>query len=234
MDQETKIITFMNPASPYAEAYKKLQLDIQFSSMEKNIQVIQLTSTQASEGKTSTAINLAAVYALKNKKVIVIDLDFRKPKVHHVLKLKNRKGIVDILVGNEKFEDVVYKHESGVEFLVSGSKTSKIELTLESERLAKFINELRSQYDIIILDCPPAIAVTDASLISRLSDGVVFVIAYNHTKKDIVKESIKRLKLAGANILGIVMSQVDMNIKNYYYDSKYYYSNNENEEGGNA
>lgn len=231
MDQETKIITFMNPASPYAEAYKKLQLDIQFSAMDKELQVIQITSTQASEGKTSTAINLAAVYALKNKKVLVVDLDFRKPKVHKVINLENSKGIIDVLAGEDTFDNVVYHHESGVDFLVRGSKTSKVELTLESEKLKKFIEELRKVYDIIILDCPPAIAVTDASLISRFADGLVFVIAYNFTKKDVIKESIKRLKLAGANILGVVMTQVDMSMKKGYYGSNYYYfdSYNSNE-----
>ena len=81
MENENKVITLINPSSPYVEAYKKLQLNIQYSSLDKEIKVIEVTSTEANEGKTITAVNLAATYALKNKKAVVIDLDLRKPKV---------------------------------------------------------------------------------------------------------------------------------------------------------
>lgn len=223
MDIENQVITLMNPASPFAEAYKKLQVNIQIASMNKNVQVIQITSTQASEGKTDTAINLAAVYALKNKKVIVVDLDFRKPKVHKIFKLHNDNGLVDILAGNSTLEDVLYHHESGIDVLIRGSKPLKIEAILESEKMAEFINSLRNKYDIIILDCPPTVAVTDASLITKLADGLVFVVAYNQAKKDVVKESIKRLKSTGVNVLGVVMSQMEKSMSStYYYGYKYY------------
>ena len=89
MEQENKPINLINPSSHLAEAYKKLQVNIQIASMDKKVQVIQITSSQASEGKTFTAVNLAAVYAAKNKKTIVVDLDFRKPKIHQVFKYHN-------------------------------------------------------------------------------------------------------------------------------------------------
>lgn len=222
--EENKVITLINPSSPYVEAYKKLQLNIQYASVDRKIKVIQITSAQASEGKTMTGINLAAVYALKKKKVLIIDMDFRKPRLHKLFNLHNENGLVDILADEVAFENAVYHHESGIDVLVRGSKTPSIELALESEKLEKVINELRDQYDVIIIDCPPTIAVTDSSLIARLADGLVFVIASNNAKKDVIRESIKRLRTAGANIIGTVMTQVSrsMSAPHYGNDHKYY------------
>ena len=221
MENENKVITLINPSSPYVEAYKKLQLNIQYSSLDKNIKVIEVTSTEANEGKTITAVNLAATYTLKNKKAIIIDLDLRKPKIHKIFNIHNENGIVDVVTENTKFEDAVYHHESGVDVLVRGSNTPQVELFLESDKLANFINELKEKYDAIILDCPPTTVVTDSILISKNTDGIVFVVAYNKVKKDLVKDSIKRLTNVGANVLGVVMTQVEKTMNRKY--SKYTY-----------
>ena len=230
MENENKVITLINPSSPYVEAYKKLQLNIQYSSLDKDIKVIEVTSTEANEGKTITAVNLAATYTLKNKKVIIIDLDLRKPKIHKIFNIHNENGIVDVVTENTKFEDAVYHHESGVDVLVRGSNTPQVELFLESEKLANFINELKEKYDAIILDCPPTTVVTDSILISKNTDGIVFVVAYNKVKKDLVKDSIKRLTNVGANVLGVVMTQVEKSMNRKY--SKYTYYSKNYQEGG--
>ena len=230
MENENKVITLINPSSPYVEAYKKLQLNIQYSSLDKDIKVIEVTSTEANEGKTITAVNLAATYTLKNKKVIIIDLDLRKPKIHKIFNIHNENGVVDVVTENTKFEDAVYHHESGVDVLVRGSNTPQIELFLESDKLANFINELKEKYDAIILDCPPTTVVTDSILISKNTDGIVFVVAYNKVKKDLVKDSIKRLTNVGANVLGVVMTQVEKSMNKKY--SKYTYYSKNYQEGG--
>ena len=230
MENENKVITLINPSSPYVEAYKKLQLNIQYSSLDKEIKVIEVTSTEANEGKTITAVNLAAIYALKNKKAIIVDLDLRKPKIHKIFNIHNENGVVDVVTENVKFEDAIYHHESGVDVLVRGSSTPKIELFLESDKLTNFINELKEKYDAIILDCPPTTMVTDSILISKTTDGIVFVVAYNKVKKDLVKDSIKRLTNIGANVLGVVMSQVEK-ISNKKYSKYAYYSKNYQEGG---
>lgn len=230
MESENKVITLINPSSPYVEAYKKLQLNIQYSSLDKDIKVIEVTSTEANEGKTITAVNLAATYTLKNKKAIIIDLDLRKPKIHKIFNIHNENGIVDVVTENTKFEDAVYHHESGVDVLVRGSNTPQVELFLESDKLANFINELKEKYDAIILDCPPTTVVTDSILISKNTDGIVFVVAYNKVKKDLVKDSIKRLTNVGANVLGVVMTQVEKTMNKKY--SKYTYYSKNYQEGG--
>lgn len=230
MENENKVITLINPSSPYVEAYKKLQLNIQYSSLDKEIKVIEVTSTEANEGKTITAVNLAATYALKNKKAVIIDLDLRKPKIHKIFNIHNENGIVDVVTENIKFEDAIYHHESGVDVLVRGSSTPQIELFLESDKLTNFINELKEKYDAIILDCPPTTVVTDSILISKKSDGIVFVVAYNKVKKDLVKDSVKRLTNIGANVLGVVMTQVEKTMNKKY--SKYTYYSKNYQEGG--
>lgn len=230
MENENKVITLINPSSPYVEAYKKLQLNIQYSSLDKDIKVIEVTSTEANEGKTITAVNLAATYALKNKKAIIVDLDLRKPKIHKIFNIHNENGIVDVVTENIKFEDAIYHHESGVDVLVRGSSTPQIELFLESDKLTNFINELKEKYDAIILDCPPTTVVTDSILISKNTDGIVFVVAYNKVKKDLVKDSIKRLTNIGANVLGVVMTQVEKTSNKKY--SKYAYYSKNYQEGG--
>ena len=230
MENENKVITLINPSSPYVEAYKKLQLNIQYSSLDKEIKVIEVTSTEANEGKTITAVNLAATYALKNKKAIIVDLDLRKPKIHKIFNIHNENGVVDVVTENIKFEDAIYHHESGVDVLVRGSSTPQIELFLESDKLTNFINELKEKYDAIILDCPPTTVVTDSILISKNSDGIVFVVAYNRARKDLVKDSIKRLTNVGANVLGVVMTQVEKTANSKY--SKYAYYSKNYQEGG--
>ena len=111
--------------------------------------------------------NLLNAEIVKGKKVLIIDMDFRKPKIHKIFNIHNENGIVDVVTENIKFEDAIYHHESGVDVLVRGSSTPQIELFLESDKLTNFINELKEKYDAIILDCPPTTVVTDSILISK-------------------------------------------------------------------
>lgn len=239
MEQDNRSLNILNPSSHLIEAYKKLQVNIQIASMNQKVKVIQVTSSEAGEGKTFTVANLAAVYASKNKKTIVLDLDFRKPKIHQVFNFDIKNGVIDVLAENISLEEAIKHHESGVDILTRGSKPLNIELTLESEKLENLVNKLKETYDVILLDCPPTMVVTDASLITKLADGLLFVVAYNHSKKDIVKESIKRIKSTGVNLLGVVLSQIEKASERSYYNSGYYYYNynsysetNDNE-GGN-
>ena len=239
MEQENQSINILNPVSHLAEAYKKLQVNIQIASTGKKLQVIQITSSEAGEGKTFTTANLAVVYAAKNKKVIVVDLDFRKPRLHQAFKCEGKPGIIDVLADNISLTEAIYHHDSGVDILPRGSKPLNVEVTLESEQMENLINELREQYEIIILDCPPTMVVTDASVITKLADGLVFVVAHNHSKKEVVKEAIKRIKSTGINFLGVVLSRIEKAAERPHYSSGYYYYNynsysesNDNE-GGN-
>jgi len=202
------------------EAFEKLQVNIDLASVDKKLQVIQITSSLQDEGKTTVAVNLAYSYARKDKKVIVIDLDIRRPKVHRNFKLPNENGIVDYAAGKIEYEQLIASTDYGIDTVLTGSKTPYPVKILESEKLAEFINRLREDYEYIILDTPPVSAVVDPIIVSPLADGVLFVVEANRTKKSIIKDSIQQLEHAKVDVIGIAMQSVKSkytNYKSYYY-----------------
>lgn len=208
------------------EAFEKLQVNIGLSSVDKKVQIIQVTSSLQDEGKTTVAVNLAYSYAMKGAKVLVVDLDIRRPKIHRNFNQPNENGIVDFAAGNTKKEQLVKHTKYGVDVILTGSKTPYPVKILESELIKNLVNEARGAYDYIILDTPPVGAVIDPIVISKLADGVIFIVQADRTKKNIIRESIKQLELAGANIIGLVATNVKPKYTNYKY--KYYISEESN------
>jgi capsular exopolysaccharide synthesis family protein len=208
------------------ESFEKLQVNIGLASVDKKIQIIQVTSSLQDEGKTTVAVNLAYSYALKGEKVLVVDLDIRRPKIHRNFNQPNENGIVDFAAGNTTKEQLVKHTDYGVDVILTGSKTPYPVKILESELIKNLIEEARGIYDYIILDTPPVGAVVDPIVISKLADAVVFIVQADRTKKAIIKDSIKQLELAGANIIGLVATNVKQKYANYKY--KYYVNEESN------
>lgn len=204
------------------EAFEKLQVNISLASVDQKIQVIQLTSSLQDEGKTTAAVNLAYSYARKDKKVIVVDLDIRRPKVHRNFKQPNENGIVDYAAGKIKIDQLIRHTDYNVDIILTGSKTPYPVKILESEKLADLIAYLRERYEYIILDTPPVTSVVDPIIISKLSDGVLFVVEADRTKKSIIKESIQQLENVNVNLIGLVLQSVKDRYSKYSY--KYYYT----------
>lgn len=207
------------------EAFEKLQVNINLSSVDKKLQVIQVTSSLQDEGKTTVAVNLAYSYARKDKKVLVIDLDIRRPKVHRSFNQPNENGIVDYAAGKIGANQLIKKTNYNVDIILSGSKTPYPTKILESEKLAELINSLREKYDYIIVDTPPVSAVVDPLVVSSLCDGLLFVVEAERTKKSFVKESIKQLENINVNIIGLVLQSVRDKYSKYSY--KYYYTDDQ-------
>lgn len=206
------------------EAFEKLQVNLGFSSVNSKNQVIQITSSVQDEGKTTVAVNLANSYAIKGSKVLVVDLDIRRPKIHRNFNQVNENGVVDYIAGNIKKEDLIKKTTYGIDVVTTGSKTPFPVKILESEKIHELLAEARSIYDYIILDTPPVTAVVDPIVISKYTDVVVFVVQADRAKKNAIKDSLKQLENAGANIAGLVLTSVKA--RNSYY-KKYYYEDNE-------
>ena len=202
------------------EAFEKLQVNIGLASVDKKIQVIQITSSLQDEGKTTVAVNLANSFALKGSKVLIIDLDIRRPKIHRNFNQPNENGIVDFAAGNIKKEQLIKQTTYGIDVILTGSKTPYPVKILESDFIKNLITEARGIYDCIILDTPPVSAVVDPIVITKLSDAVIFVVQADRTKKNIIKESLHQLELTGANIIGLVATSVRDKYTNYKY--KYY------------
>ncbi len=215
-----QIISKIAPLSNITEQYRKLRTAVDYSSMDKEIKVINFTSSFPEEGKTLTGLNLATVYAQTGKKVLIIDLDLRKPKVHRAFKVSNKNGIVDIVANDLKIEDAIVSVDTNLDVIVTGGKVPFPTEILNSKKLGNIIQELKEQYDKIIVDCPPLTAVADATVISNLCDGTIFTVGYRKTNKDIAKSVLKQLESTGANVIGGIMTQV--NTREVYYGMGYY------------
>jgi len=221
---EYKNVVIESPHSSEAEAYRKLELNISLAGLDKKIQVIQCTSATPEDGKTTTSINLAAVYAEKGKKVIILDFDLRRPKMHRAFHQPNDRGFYDYVMDSVDYHDLIIHDESKIDIILSGKRISYPHIALGSGRTAALIEALRTEYDYIVIDTPPVLSVTDAVIISKIVDGVIYVAAYNKTRKDDAREGLKILHFNNANIIGGVLANIDVRkTKAYGYHGYYYY-----------
>ena len=218
------LVTKEQPLSYTSECFQKVLINIDYANLDNDMKVLQFTSTLASEGKSTFISNLAYLLGQKGKKVILIDLDLRKPKMNRVFNVTNREGLTDYLSGKVQYENVIrHSEEMGVDFIVGGEKTTSVVNVLEAKKLKELIIRLKSEYDYVLLDTPPVIAVSDALYVAKLADGVIFLVAQNVAKKSLVKEAIQTLKHNNVHIIGTVLTQVDLKNGSYGYGYDYSY-----------
>lgn len=215
------LITLSNPKSPISEAYRSLRTNVDFSAIDDSMQVIMVTSAGAGEGKSTTIANLAVTYAQMERSVILVDADMRKPTEHHTFGVSNRYGLSSYLSQQSPLEDVMQQtNVPGLTVIPSGPIPPNPAEMVASKRMSGLIAELREQYDVILIDTPPLLAVTDAQIIATKSDGVLMVIDYGKVKRDIAIKAKSNLDKVGARILGVVMNNVKRKSSEAYY---YYY-----------
>lgn len=218
------IVTVKSPQSPIAEAYRTLRTNIQFSSFDNKVQIIVVTSSEPGEGKSTTAANLAVVMAESGAKTILIDCDQRKPSLHKIFSLSNQAGISDLLVGNVEFQEAVKSTEiQNLDVLTSGTRPPNPAELLASSKMKQFLEGLRQNYEYIIVDTPPIIAVTDAQLLSSYADGCLLVVASSQVDRKTAEKAKELLQKVNAKILGAILNKLEVNEKKYYYN--YYYGN---------
>ena len=223
-----KIISYTNPKSPIAEAYRSIRTNIEFSNIDKHIKIITITSTQPNEGKSTVISNLAAAFAsLENKRVLIIDGDLRNPSVHKMFGVSNLNGITDILLGEKDVDKCLEKTKiKGLDILKVGKVPPNPSEMLQSNKMRNFIEVIKEYYDYVFIDAPPVGVVADASIISQYSDGVILLVGSNETDIDAAKVSKERLESVGANILGVVLNKFESEGSAYGYYG-YYYGNEE-------
>ena len=213
----TGFIVENKPKSIVAEAYRTLRTNIQYSSFDKEIKTIVVTSAEMAEGKSTVAGNLALTFAQSEKKIILIDCDLRKPSLHKKFKVSNLVGVSEVLLGKATFEEAVQKHNDNFYFLTSGKILPNPSEMLASSAMTELIEKLKEEYDIIVLDTAPIQLVTDAQILSTKVDGTILVVRAEITKKDVVIEAKNLLDKVGANIIGTVLYAVE-NTKGKYYN----------------
>ena len=238
---EEEIANIINDNSKFniKEAYKTTRTNIMFAlNSDSGCKRIIITSSIPGEGKSLTSINTAITFAMADTKVLIIDCDLRKPKLHRYLGVDNKKGLSNVLGGFDKLSDCLKKSEEhNIDFITAGhTPPNPIEL-LSSEKMEKILDELSESYDYIFLDTPPVNVVADTSSIAKLSDGILFVVRHKFTTQDMVYKAISALEFANAKVLGFVLNDVDLSsysytskvgygnykYKNYYQYSNYYY-----------
>lgn len=200
------ILFFDKPQSAYAESYRKIPINLAFSTVDRNVKVIQLTSAVPSENKTTTTVNLAAAYAEIGKKVLIIDLDLRRPKVHRYFKIPNDEGLTTYLIDKTKEADLIKQTETGIDVINSGPSVPSPHVVLRSAKLLDLLNRVKEFYDVILLDTPPVLLITDSLLIAPLADATVFVVNQNISKKQESKEAVRLLQDNKANLVGVVFT----------------------------
>ncbi len=205
--------------SPIAESYRKIAANIEFANIDNNIKTIMGTSSLASEGKTTTISNIACVMTDTKKKILIIDLDLRKPALHKQFKISNKLGITDLLINKDDYKNYINNVYPGLDIITSGKVPSNPSEIVNSKAIRDIIEEISSDYDYIFLDTPPIVLVSDPLTIATFSDAVIITIAYSETEKDVARKTIDSLRRVNANIIGTVLNKVPItNHNKYYYD----------------
>lgn len=221
MIKNIDLVAVKDPKSPIAEAYRTLRTNIQFSSFDEKIKTIMLTSSGPGEGKSTTASNLAVVMAENGNSVIIIDCDLRKPRLHKVFGLSNIKGLSNLLVDECSFQDATKRIGiPNLDILTSGVRPPNPSELLQSKKMKQLIEILHDKYDVVIMDTPPVIMVTDAQIISQYADGVILVVASKQAEREAAIKAKQLLEKVNAKILGVVLNKVDVSNRKYY---GYYY-----------
>ena len=221
-----ELITLTDPESSASEAYRTFRTNILMRNFDKDMKVINIISTTAQEGKSTCVLNLAMVYAQLQKKVLVIDLDLRMPTIHKKLKLKNKKGISDIIGHQAEFEEVVLQPYENVDVITAGTKIPFASEFIQSNALKEFIDERREEYDLILLDCPPVGLVTDGVVAASYCDGTILVCASNMNDRKELLRVKDQLEQTQVNVIGIVMTMMPVQ-KKYYNSYGYRYSDSQ-------
>ncbi len=214
-----RLISVANPRSPVAEAYRQLRTNIQFSSLDRPLKTLLITSTNPEEGKSTTLANLAVSLAQAGHSVVLVDCDLRRPSLHELFGLRNGEGLTTCLL-NPKADHLPLQ-ESGVELLrllTSGALPPNPSELLGSQRMGEVIQLLREQADYVLFDAPPIIAVTDAAVLATRVDGVLLVIRAGKTRREMAQKAKALLEKVNAHILGVVLNNVkfDSSLHQYY------------------
>lgn len=223
------MIAIKNPKSRAAEAYRTLRTNIQFSSLDDNLKTVLITSSGPGEGKSTVIINLAITMAQSGKKVLLLDCDLRKPTIHKNLGLPNSSGVTNVLIQNKKIEECLLKvNVENLYILTSGPMPPNPAELLGSKKMKSMIQEFEKFFDIILIDSPPVLAVTDAQILSTLSDGVIILSAYGKSEKPALVKAKELIDKVGGKTIGVVLNKVPEQVDDYYYSKYYgYYSSKE-------
>lgn len=218
------LIALNDPKSNASESFRGIRTGILYSSADNAPQVILVTSSGPGEGKTSCATNLAVTMAQAGSRVLLVDCDMRKPRLHQCFDKPREPGLSDVLVGGKKLQEVIRTTaQENLEVLACGHVPPNPSEILSSQKMVQLLEALRKPYTRVVIDSPPLTAVTDAVILSKLVDGVVLVVRTGDTPRPVVRNGVEQLRNVNARILGAVLNAVKTGRDDYYYYNYYYY-----------
>jgi capsular exopolysaccharide synthesis family protein len=213
------LVTLTNPRAPVSEAYRTLRTNLEFSSLDKPLKTMVVTSPGPEEGKSTTLANLAVTLAQAEKQVILVDCDLRRPSQHQIFGVSNDVGLTTMMVDEEAMKDppLLDTGVSGLRLLPSGPLPPNPSELVGSRRMAEIISGLSGQADMVLFDAPPVVAVTDAAVLASRVDGVLLVIRAGGTKRDHAQKAKALLDKVSAHLVGVVLTNVKMDTSYYRY-----------------
>jgi capsular exopolysaccharide synthesis family protein len=202
----SSLITLRDPGSAAAEAYRTLRTNLLFSSLDKPLHTLLITSSAPGEGKSTSLANLAVTMAEAEQSVLAVDCDLRRPSLHTLFGLPNEQGLTSAILQGEGGLPIQETSVPGLRLLTSGPLPPRPADLLGSKRMGALIERLRGEADIVLFDTPPVVAVTDAAVLAPRVDGVLLVLHAGHTRRDRAREARHILEKVKANIVGVVLN----------------------------
>lgn len=219
------LIVAKEPKSPISEQYRTIRTNITYSSVDTQIKSVLFTSATPSAGKSTTAANVAIAYAQAGKRTLLLDADLRRPTTHYTFEMNNQKGLSTAIVNEMPLENVIRETEiENLDIVTSGPVPPNPSELIASNKMEHFFKTITMQYDMVIVDSPPILAVTDAQLLSKLVDGTILVTNVESNNKDSLAHAKDLLNKADSNLIGVVLNNKKQKSSK---DSYYYYYGNE-------
>ncbi|MFY2157803.1 CpsD/CapB family tyrosine-protein kinase [Cytobacillus firmus] len=217
-NSKRSLITHSDSRSPISEQYRTIRTNIQYSAVDEDLRTIMVTSAGPGEGKSTTAANLAVVFAQQGKRVLLIDADLRKPTMHYTFHQNNHKGLTNILTKQANLKDASVETDiENLSILTSGPIPPNPAEILGSQSMDGMIEEALGEYDLVIFDTPPVLAVTDAQILANKCDGAILVVKSENTEVEASLKSKELLLNAKGKLLGVVLNQKKVKDNQYYY-----------------
>ena len=217
-EHKRKLITKLSPKSPISEQYRTIRTNIQFSSIDKEVRSLIVTSSGPGEGKSTTIANLAVVFAQQGKTVLLVDTDMRKPTVHYTFNLTNTFGLTNVLTKQTGLMEAVNRSdEKNLFVLTSGPIPPNPAELMGSKAMDEFLETAYQEFDLVLFDTPPVLAVTDAQILANRCDGTILVVSSGKTEIEQATKAKELLLAANAKILGVVLNNKKMKENQYYY-----------------
>jgi capsular exopolysaccharide synthesis family protein len=218
MENKRKLIAALDPKSPITEQYRTIRTNVQFSSVDREIRSILVTSSGPGEGKSTTVSNLAVIFAQQGKKVLLVDADMRKPTAHYTFNFTNTFGLTNVLTKQTTlFQAAKASEIENLDVLTSGPIPPNPSELLGSKAMEQFFEDAYRDYEVILFDTPPVLAVSDAQILANSCDGTILVVSSGRTEKDQVTKAKELLQSASGKLLGVVLNNKDIKSSNYYY-----------------